>query len=53
MCVARSEDRERGFSNLGYLFTPPNWQPGTYLMAFFSPRPRPESGVPTVSKEFL
>lgn len=34
--------------------TPPkNSQPGTYLMAFFSLRPRPESGVPTVSKEFL
>lgn len=40
---------------------PPTWtacptpdsKPGTYLMAFFSLRPRPESGVPTVSKEFL
>lgn len=31
----------------------PNSKPGTYLMAFFSLRPRPESGVPTVSKEFL
>lgn len=31
----------------------PNSEPGTYLMAFFSLRPRPESGVPTVSKEFL
>lgn len=53
MRVARSEDREKGVSHLGYLCTPQNWQPGTYLMAFFSPRPRPESGVPTVSKEFL
>lgn len=31
----------------------PNSKAGTYLMAFFSLRPRPESGVPTVSKEFL
>lgn len=31
----------------------PDSKPGTYLMAFFSLRPRPESGVPTVSKEFL
>lgn len=30
---------------------PPN--PGTYLMVFFSLRPRLESGVPTVSREVL
>jgi len=27
----------------------PNQSPGTYLMAFFSPRPRAESGVSAVS----
>lgn len=27
--------------------------PGTYLMVFFSLRPRLESGVPTVSREVL
>lgn len=52
-CVASSGEGE----------APPTWgclhaptlysKPGTYLMAFFSLRPRPESGVPTVSKEFL
>lgn len=43
-----------GSSHLGCLGAPtPNSKPGTYLMAFFSLRPRPESGVPTVSKEFL
>jgi hypothetical protein len=42
-----------GSSHLGCLRAPINWHPGTYLMAFFSLRPRPESGVPTVSKEFL
>lgn len=46
--------RGRGSSHLGCLHTPtPDSKAGTYLMAFFSPRPRPESGVPTVSKEFL
>lgn len=48
MCVSR------GSSRAGCLHAPiPNLKPGTYLMAFFSLRPRPESGVPTVSKEFL
>lgn len=55
-CVVRSAGlrERRGSSHLGCLCGPiPNWQPGTYLIAFFSLRPRPESGVPTVSKEFL
>lgn len=53
MCVA-DVGRVGGSSHLGCLHTPiPNPKAGTYLMAFFSLRPRPESGVPTVSKEFL
>lgn len=51
--VARSGEGQRSSSHLGCRCAPPNSQPGTYLMAFFSLRPRPESGVPTVSKEFL
>lgn len=53
VCVARSGEGH-GSSRLGCLRTPtPDSQAGTYLMAFFSLRPRPESGVPTVSKELL
>lgn len=48
------QGRGQGLLPLGCRHAPtPNSQPGTYLMAFFSLRPRPESGVPTVSKEFL
>lgn len=44
----------KGLLPLGRSACPtPNSEPGTYLMAFFSLRPRPESGVPTVSREFL
>lgn len=32
-----------------FYFFYPNQSPGTYLMAFFSPRPRAESGVSAVS----
>lgn len=52
-CVASSGEREAP-PTWGCLRVPsPNSKPGTYLMAFFSLRPRPESGVPAVSKEFL
>lgn len=52
-CVASSGEGEAP-PTWGCLRAPtPYSKPGTYLMAFFSLRPRPESGVPTVSKEFL
>lgn len=44
--------RGRGRPHTGCLRTPLS-TPNTYLMAFFSLRPRPESGVLTVSREFL
>lgn len=52
-CVWPGLRRGKGFLPPGLPVCPPSWQPGTYLMAFFSLRPRPESGVPTVSREFL